>query len=263
MASIRELKKRRNSYLLNDLTASELTEFYKVLNTKYIKTIGTIENNFNYDKEKQEQLKKEIEDINLTLKEKYNTSEVDISTKFNALLKEYLNLQEAYINKEMLYIISIILLRKINIFKAIGVLRRSFLVLYYNYLNDNLTAELESILNFNIKSTITTVAEDIDFFKFLTIPSLNYFKGYEEYTEEVETKFNKLLAEVNETISEYEKLIANPFEDGINLELEVISEVYSNENDIHREQEKILNNVLVYDFDNFKLIRPEGSVNSG
>lgn len=98
------------------------------------------------------------------------------------------------------------------------------------------------------------------FFKFLTIPSLNYFKGYEEYTKEVETKFNKLLAEINETRSEYEKLIANPFEDGINLELEVISEVYSNENDVHREQEKILNNVPVYDFDNFKLIRPEGAV---
>lgn len=260
MASIKELKKRRNSFLLNDLTASELTEFYKVLNAKYIKTIGTIENNFYYDKVKQEQLKKEIEELNFTLKEKYNSSEVDISTKFNALLKEYFNLQEAYINKEILYITVIIIEKQINITNAVGVLRRSFLDLYFNYIKDRLTKELEDILNFNIEYTINSVAKDLTFFKSLTIPSLNYFKGYEEYTEEVESKFNKLLAEVNETISEYEKLIANPFEDGINLEFDVISEVYSNEEDVHREQEQVLNNVPTYDFNNFKLIRPEGAV---
>jgi len=263
MASIRELKKRRNDFLLNDLEPSEVTEFYKVLNAKYIKTIGTVENNFYYDKEKQEQLKEEIEDINLILKEKYITSEVDISTKFNALLKEYFNLQEAYINKELIYTKLIIFLKQSNIIKAVGVLRRNFLDLYYNFVNDSLTKELESILNFNIENTITDVAEDLDFFKFLTIPSLNYFKGYEEYTEEVESDFNKLLAEVNETISEYEKLVANPFHDGINLELDVISEVYSNEHDILREQKEVLNNVPEYDFTNFKLIRPTGVIADG
>lgn len=263
MASLQQLNKKRNNMLLNEFSSEEISKFYRVLNAKYIETIGTVANNFHYDKEKQENLKKEIEELNLTLKEKYYINVVDSNTKFNALLEEYFKLQEAYINKEILYMNILIVEKQISIIKSTGVLKRNFLELYYNYIKGNLTEELEDLLNFNIESATTDVDENITFFNNLKIPSLNYFKGYEEYTEEVEGIFNKLLAEVNETISDYAKLIANPFHDGINLEFDFISEIYSNEHEIQKKQKEILNNVPEYDFINFKLIRPEGAVEDG
>ena len=63
MANFNTIKNEYEQLLLNS-SSEELTELYKVMNAKFISTIGTVENGFNYDKEEQEKLKGIINNLN-------------------------------------------------------------------------------------------------------------------------------------------------------------------------------------------------------
>ncbi len=244
--------------LLLDSSSAEITELYKNINSKFISTIGTVENNFNYNKEEQEKLKGIIQEINRTLSQKYITSEIDINTKFNALLKEYLKLQESYITKEVAYTTLIIETKKINLMKNFQLLKVNLNDLAFYYFQEKLTEELEKVLNYNIENAVEEINEELAFFEVLKIPCLNYFELIEDYTKPIKEAFNEVLAEVITFIADYNKLKSNPFEDVIKIELNVIEKIYSGKPSfIEAEKEKVLNNLPKYDFSNFKLVLPE------
>jgi len=253
--------------LLLDSSSTEISELYKNINTKFISTIGTVENNFNYDKEEQEKLKDIIQNINRTLKQKYYSSEIDITTKFNALLKEYLNLQSEYISKEFYSTFLFVLNIEQTVFSNLKHMEYILIDLGFNYYANSLPSNI-SFLNATIKLAVEEIEQNINLFNNLTLNVLDNPSIFYAELEPMKELIRSSLAKTESYINKYEKLKANPFEEVVKIELNTVEDVYSGKaNFIEAEKEQILNNVPSYDFNNFELILPEedieGAVNNG
>ena len=262
MANINKINSEYEQLLLNS-SSEELTELYKVMNAKFISTIGTVENGFNYDKEEQEKLKGIINNLNSILKRKYYTSEVDVTTKFNSLLKEYLKLQSEYILKEVYSTLSFILNLKQTIYSNIKTIEYILIDLGFNYYANELSSNI-GFLNATIELAVKEVDVNIDIFNNLTLNVLDNPSVFYEELEPMKDLIKSNLAEIEELISYYENLKLNPFEKVIEIELNTIEEVYSGRPIIIKhEKEQILNNVPEYDFSKMELILPEVNVPEG
>ena len=276
MTTFKELENKINEVLKN-MGLDEIQALYYDLNLSLLDNIGTSKNGFNSNKDEIEKINKYIRDISKTLKKKYtNIGSLEYASKMEAVAEKYLDLCKE--NRKFLFLLYIT--QDIFIISRVGTnisyLKNIFLRYYSSLIYR--AYDLEKILienglpvdNINIKSSsvLDVVAEDYNAFIKAIVGEIEAdITGIKEIASRDIANIINLYAEVGlsdelqqvqnmalSVVSEYEKILADPFEDGVNIHAAVNVEFLKELNiDVSVEDELKKIDVPVYDFQKFQL----------
>ena len=281
MANIKHLEKDYTEILLG-LTAKEVAEYYRQLNKKIVNCYPTL--NSNWNEEELNSLLASVEDVTNVLKRNYSKDSLD---KTN-LSSRYVELDSKYITEIDLAFTKLnhanLLNITVNVLSSFGNMVFFLSSLYNNYVYLN-----------NIK----TIYEDVDLEKgtYVYVEVINdfienefnkirrYISIFEEDYSEINvdnleelpesvtnaiTDYNKLYSKCSSYVNDFEDFIANPFEEAIEIAVEVDIEHYSNytEEDYSALLESKIASAPKYNFETFEIILPEvesveGAVENG
>ena len=300
MATIKELDKKRKDILLN-MKPEEIVTLFKQINNKVIDSLGTVNNGFKWNVDKMKKANNELNELEKILSEKYvNIHGLTASTRLELLVDKYAESEEltkalvfnVHFERFLGYIKSLevniayleellkryyfkysfrtdnlekLLLEELNVPEDI-VLDTLEPYIYYN--NSFFSKSLEKDFNFFIEVIVENIESDIANVNVYLDTELEPTKFIEEPVIKIVEGIIELKILATSLIKRYRNLLANPFENAINIEAEVKTKIFNNllkehdsnykEKSVEEEKEFILTKAPEYNFNTFELIVPEG-----
>ena len=299
MANLRELNRKRKDILLN-MDPEEIVTLFKEINKKVIDSLGTSENGFKYNIEEMTKANNELIELEGILSEKYtNIHGLTASTRLELLINKYAESEEeikalifnvhferlfshvksletniSYLEEVLkkyyfrysfrTWNLENLLLEELNVPEDI-VLDTLEPYIYYN--TAFFSKSLEKDFNSFVKAIVENIESDIANIKVYLDVELEPSKFIEETVIIIVEGIIQLKILATSLIKRYENLLANPFEEAINIEAEVKNKIFndllkehdsaSEEKSIEEEKEIILAKAPSYNFETFELIVPE------
>lgn len=300
MATVKELDRKRKDILLN-MDPEEIVTLFKQINKKVIDSLGTATNGFKWNVEKMKKANTELEELEIILSKKYfNIHGLTASTRLELLANKYAESEE--LTKALIFnvhferLLGYVKSLEVNIAYLEEVLKRYYFkysfrtdnlekllleelnvpedivldtlepYIYYN--NSFFSKSLEKDFNFFIEIIVENIESDIANIKVYLDTELEPTKFIEEPVIKIVEGIIQLKILATSSIKRYENLLANPFENAINIEAEVKTKIFNDllkehdsnykEKSVEEEKEFILTKAPKYNFDNFELIVPEG-----
>lgn len=300
MATVKELDRKRKEILLN-MNPEEIVTLFKQINNKVIDSLGTVNNGFKWNVDKMKKANTELYELEEILSEKYiNIHGLTASTRLELLANKYAESEEltkalifnVHFERLLGYIKSLevniayleellkkyyfkysfrrdnlekLLLEELNVPEDI-VLDTLEPYIYYN--NNFFSKSLEKDFNFFIEVIVENIESDIANINVYLDTELEPTKFNEEPVIKIVEGIIQLEILATSLIKRYRNLLANPFENAINIEAEVKTNIFNNllkehdsnyeEKSVEEEKEFILTKAPKYNFDTFELIVPEG-----
>ena len=298
-SNIKELNRKRKEILLN-MNPEEIVTLFKEINRKVINAIGTSKNGFKWNVEEMTKANNELIELEKILSEKYsNIHGLTASTRLELLVNKYAESNEEIksliFNVHFERLLSYVKSLENNICYLEGVLKKYYfrysfrtwnlekllleelkvpedIVLDtlepYIYYNSNFFSKsLEKDFNSFVKAIVEYIELDIANIKTYLDVELEPSKFIEEDVIIIVEGIIQLKILATSLIKRYGNLIANPFEEAINIEAEVKNKIFndllkehdsaSEEKSIEEEKEIILAKAPSYNFETFELIVPE------
>ena len=268
MATIKELDRKRKDILLN-MNPEEIVTLFKQINNKVIDSLGTVNNGFKWNVDKMKKANNELQDLEKILSEKYvNIRGLTASTRLELLVDKYAESEE--LTKALIFNVHFerflgLLLEELNVPEDI-VLDTLEPYIYYN--NSFFSKSLEKDFNFFIEVIVENIESDIANVNVYLDTELEPTKFIEEPVIKIVEGILELKILATSLIKRYRNLLANPFENAINIEAEVKTKIFNNllkehdsnykEKSVEEEKEFILTKAPEYNFNTFELIVPEG-----
>ena len=299
MTNLRELDRKRKEILLN-MNPEEIVTLFKEINKKVIDSLGTSKNGFKWNVEEMNKANNELIELEKILSERYyNIHGLTASTRLELLVNKYAESNEEIksliFNVHFERLLSHVKSLEKNIGYLEGVLNKYYfrysfrtwnlekllleelkvpedIVLDtlepYIYYNSNFFSKsLEKDFNSFVKAIVENIELDIANIKTYLDVELEPSKFIEEDVIIIVEGIIQLKILATSLIKRYGNLIANPFEEAINIEAEVKNKIFndllkehgsaSEEKSIEEEKEIILAKAPSYNFETFELIVPE------
>jgi len=298
MANLRELNRKRKDILLN-MDPEEIVTLFKEINKKVIDSLGSSNNGFKWNVKEMTKANKELEELEKILSEKYtNIHGLNASTRLELLINKYAESEEEIkaliFNVHFERLFSHVKSLETNISYLEEVLKKYYFRYSFRTWNlENLLFELdvpedivldtlepyiyyntaffskslEKDFNSFVKAIVENIESDIANIKVYLDVELEPSKFIEETVIIIVEGIIQLKILATSLIKRYENLLANPFEEAINIEAEVKNKIFndlikehdptSEEKPIEEEKEIILAKAPSYNFETFELIVPE------